>query len=172
MDKKEQIEAKVRIEKEQSKTFITRDNIDKAIELALVQPTSFGWTVQQFKLFDRVARLLDMDRLARLTNTEKQHEPVHRRTVIDKSVSRLRQALASVSWETRLTQWLHVLLMENLPPSYLAIYIDMLQTLHAKLPLLVDKMIFGSTLNIGQELLGPVLKKPWEPISRRNRNAA
>ncbi|XP_313778.6 KAT8 regulatory NSL complex subunit 3 [Anopheles gambiae] len=124
----------------------------------------FGWTVQQFKLFDRVARLLDMDRLARLTNTEKQHEPVHRRTVIDKSVSRLRQALASVSWETRLTQWLHVLLMENLPPSYLAIYIDMLQTLHAKLPLLVDKMIFGSTLNIGQELLGPVLKKPWEPI--------
>uniref|UniRef100_A0A4Y0BRW9 KANL3/Tex30 alpha/beta hydrolase-like domain-containing protein n=1 Tax=Anopheles funestus TaxID=62324 RepID=A0A4Y0BRW9_ANOFN len=131
---------------------------------------TFGWTVQQFKLFDRVARLLDMDRLARLTNTEKQHEPVHRRTVIDKSVSRLRQALASVSWETRLTQWLHMLLMENLPPSYLAIYIDILQTLHAKLPLLVNKMIFGSTLNVGQELLGPVLKKPWEPIvSHKNR---
>uniref|UniRef100_A0A182Y8T9 KANL3/Tex30 alpha/beta hydrolase-like domain-containing protein n=1 Tax=Anopheles stephensi TaxID=30069 RepID=A0A182Y8T9_ANOST len=131
---------------------------------------TFGWTVQQFKLFDRVARLLDMDRLARLTNTEKQHEPVHRRTVIDKSVSRLRQALASVSWETRLTQWLHVLLMENLPPSYLAIYIDILQTLHAKLPLLANKMIFGSTLNVGQELLRPVLKKPWEPIvSHKNR---
>ncbi|XP_052902416.1 KAT8 regulatory NSL complex subunit 3 [Anopheles moucheti] len=131
---------------------------------------TFGWTVQQFNLFDRVARLLDMDRLARLTNTEKQHEPVHRRTVIDKSVSRLRQSLASVSWETRLTQWLHVLLMENLPPSYLAIYIDILQTLHAKLPLLVNKMIFGSSLNVGQELLGPVLKKPWEPIvSHKNR---
>uniref|UniRef100_A0A182M4Q3 KANL3/Tex30 alpha/beta hydrolase-like domain-containing protein n=1 Tax=Anopheles culicifacies TaxID=139723 RepID=A0A182M4Q3_9DIPT len=131
---------------------------------------TFGWSVQQFKLFDRVARLLDMDRLARLTNTEKQHEPVHRRTVIDKSVSRLRQALASVSWETRLTQWLHVLLMENLPPSYLAIYIDILQTLHAKLPLLVNKMIFGSSLNVGQELLGPVLKKPWEPIvTHKNR---
>uniref|UniRef100_A0A182Q9M8 KANL3/Tex30 alpha/beta hydrolase-like domain-containing protein n=1 Tax=Anopheles farauti TaxID=69004 RepID=A0A182Q9M8_9DIPT len=130
----------------------------------------FGWSVQQFKLFDRVARLLDMDRLARLTNTEKQHEPVHRRTVIDKSVSRLRQALASVSWETRLTQWLHGLLMENLPPCYLAIYIDILQTLHAKLPLLVNKMIFGSTLNVGQEFLGPVLKKPWEPIvSHKNR---
>uniref|UniRef100_A0A182SUF3 KANL3/Tex30 alpha/beta hydrolase-like domain-containing protein n=1 Tax=Anopheles maculatus TaxID=74869 RepID=A0A182SUF3_9DIPT len=131
---------------------------------------TFGWSVQQFKLFDRVARLLDMDRLARLTNTEKQHEPVHRRTVIDKSVSRLRQALASVSWETRLTQWLHVLLMENLPPSYLAIYIDILQTLHAKLPLLANKMIFGSSLNVGQELIRPVLKKPWEPIvSHKNR---
>ncbi|XP_058129129.1 KAT8 regulatory NSL complex subunit 3 [Anopheles coustani] len=130
----------------------------------------FGWSVQQFKLFDRVARLLDMDRLARLTNTEKQHEPVHRRTVIDKSVSRLRQALASVSWETRLTQWLHSLLMENLPPCYLAIYIDILQTLHAKLPMLVNKMVFCNPHNIGPDLLGPVLKKPWEPIvAHKNR---
>ncbi|XP_053678555.1 KAT8 regulatory NSL complex subunit 3 [Anopheles nili] len=130
----------------------------------------FGWSVQQFKLFDRVARLLDMDRLARLTNTEKQHEPVHRRTVIDKSVSRFRQALASVTWETRLTQWLHVLLIENLPPCYLAIYIDILQTLHAKQPKLMNKMIFGTTLNVGHELLRPVLKKPWEPIvSHKNR---
>ncbi|KFB40570.1 AGAP004479-PA-like protein [Anopheles sinensis] len=130
----------------------------------------FGWSVQQFKLFDRVARLLDMDRLARLTNTEKQHEPVHRRTVIDKSVSRLRQALASVSWETRLTQWLHSLLMENLPPCYLAIYIDILQTLHAKLPMLVNKMVFCNPHNISPELLGPVLKKPWEPIvAHKNR---
>uniref|UniRef100_A0A2M4BCR1 Putative kat8 regulatory nsl complex subunit 3 n=1 Tax=Anopheles marajoara TaxID=58244 RepID=A0A2M4BCR1_9DIPT len=131
----------------------------------------FGWSVQQFKLFDRVARLLDMDRLARLTNTDKQHEPVHRRTVIDKSVSRLRQALASVSWETRLTQWLHSLLVENLPPSYLAIYVDILQTLQAKLPDLVNKMIFCHPQNnVGQELLGTILKKPWEPIvANKNR---
>uniref|UniRef100_A0A2M4A3S7 Putative kat8 regulatory nsl complex subunit 3 n=1 Tax=Anopheles triannulatus TaxID=58253 RepID=A0A2M4A3S7_9DIPT len=131
----------------------------------------FGWSVQQFKLFDRVARLLDMDRLARLTNTDKQHEPVHRRTVIDKSVSRLRQALASVSWETRLTQWLHSLLVENLPPSYLAIYVDVLQTLQAKLPDLVNKMIFCHPQNnVGQELLGTILKKPWEPIvANKNR---
>ncbi|XP_052865090.1 KAT8 regulatory NSL complex subunit 3 isoform X2 [Anopheles cruzii] len=131
----------------------------------------FGWSVQQFKLFDRVARLLDMDRLARLTNTDKQHEPVHRRTVIDKSVSRLRQALASVSWETRLTQWLHSLLMENLPPSYLAIYVDLLQTMQAKLPDLANKMVFCHPQNnVGQELLGPILKKPWEPIvANKNR---
>uniref|UniRef100_A0A2M3YZY0 Putative kat8 regulatory nsl complex subunit 3 n=1 Tax=Anopheles braziliensis TaxID=58242 RepID=A0A2M3YZY0_9DIPT len=131
----------------------------------------FGWSVQQFKLFDRVARLLDMDRLARLTNTDKQHEPVHRRTVIDKSVSRFRQALASVSWETRLTQWLHSLLVENLPPSYLAIYVDVLQTLQAKLPDLVNKMIFCHPQNnVGQELLGTILKKPWEPIvTNKNR---
>uniref|UniRef100_A0A182SH54 Small ribosomal subunit protein mS26 n=1 Tax=Anopheles maculatus TaxID=74869 RepID=A0A182SH54_9DIPT len=47
MDKQEQIEAKVRVEKEHSKTFITRDNIDKAIELALVQPTSFNFALDR-----------------------------------------------------------------------------------------------------------------------------
>ncbi|EAT39395.1 AAEL008806-PA [Aedes aegypti] len=129
-----------------------------------------GWSVQQIRLFSKITKLLDMDRLARLTIADKQHEPVHRRMVIDKSVGRLRQALASVSWEPRLTQWIHGLLMESLPPSYLAAYLDILQTLKAKLPNLVDKMIFGRTLNISQELLGPVLKKPWEPIvAHKNR---
>ncbi|XP_055636632.1 KAT8 regulatory NSL complex subunit 3 [Toxorhynchites rutilus septentrionalis] len=129
-----------------------------------------GWSVQQIKLFGKITKLLDMDRLARLTIADKQHEPVHRRMVIDKSVSRIRQALASVSWDPRLTQWIHGLLMENLPPSYLASYIDILQTLKAKLPNLVDKMIFSRPLNINQELLGPVLKKPWEPVvAHKNR---
>lgn len=60
--------------------------------------------------------------------------------------------------------------MESLPPSYLSAYIDILQTLKAKLPNLVDKMIFGRPFNINQELLGPVLKKPWEPIvAHKNR---
>uniref|UniRef100_A0A182Q7C4 Small ribosomal subunit protein mS26 n=1 Tax=Anopheles farauti TaxID=69004 RepID=A0A182Q7C4_9DIPT len=47
LEKIEQIEAKVRIEKEQSKTFITRENIDKAIELALVQPTSYNFALDR-----------------------------------------------------------------------------------------------------------------------------
>lgn len=129
-----------------------------------------GWSVQQIRLFSKVTKLLDMDRLARLTIADKQHEPVHRRMVIDKSVGRLRQALASVSWDPRLTQWIHGLLMECLPPSYLAAYIDILQTLKAKLPNLVDKMIYGKPININQDLLGPVLKKPWEPIvAHKNR---
>ncbi|XP_065092627.1 KAT8 regulatory NSL complex subunit 3-like isoform X2 [Ochlerotatus camptorhynchus] len=129
-----------------------------------------GWSVQQIRLFSKITKLLDMDRLARLTIADKQHEPVHRRMVIDKSVGRLRQALASVSWDPRLTQWIHGLLVDSLPPTYLAAYIDILQTLKAKLPNLVDKMIYGRPLNISQELVGPVLKKPWEPIvAHKNR---
>ncbi|XP_058129152.1 small ribosomal subunit protein mS26 [Anopheles ziemanni] len=47
MSKQEEVEAKVRAEKEQSKTFITRENIDKAIELALVQPTSYNFALDR-----------------------------------------------------------------------------------------------------------------------------
>ncbi|XP_053681096.1 probable 28S ribosomal protein S26, mitochondrial [Anopheles nili] len=47
MDKKDLIESKVRAEKEQSKSFITRENIDKAIELALVQPTSYNFALDR-----------------------------------------------------------------------------------------------------------------------------
>ncbi|XP_055612487.1 probable 28S ribosomal protein S26, mitochondrial [Uranotaenia lowii] len=44
-DRLERIEARVRSEKEQAKSFITRDNIDQAIELALVQPVSYNFSL-------------------------------------------------------------------------------------------------------------------------------
>lgn len=44
-EKREQVEARVRLEKELSKTYITRDNIDKAIEMALVQPVSYNFAI-------------------------------------------------------------------------------------------------------------------------------
>ncbi|XP_053659524.1 probable 28S ribosomal protein S26, mitochondrial [Anopheles marshallii] len=55
INKKEQVEAKVRMEKELSKTFITRENIDKAIELALVQPTTFNFALDRDGNLHRVA---------------------------------------------------------------------------------------------------------------------
>lgn len=122
-----------------------------------------SWTSQQIKFFDNIAKILDLDHLARLAHKDRQHEPVHRRTIIDKSVSRIRQAFANIAWDTKMTQWIHGLLMENLSPIYLGAYMDILQTLKAKIPSLVDKMMFGRPINVNQELLGPVLKKPWEP---------
>lgn len=114
-------------------------------------------------LFEKVCSILDQDQLARLANDKRQHEAIHRRVSVDKSASRLRKALASVAWEPRITQWLHSLLMEYLSPSYMASYLDMLQTLKTKLPTLVDKMLFSRPLNNSQELLAPVMKKRWEP---------
>ncbi|KAH8355137.1 hypothetical protein KR093_006607 [Drosophila rubida] len=132
-----------------------------------------GWTYTQEVLFDKVATILDQDQLARLANDKRQHEAVHRRVTVDKSSSRMRRALASVAWEPRTTQWLHALLMEHLPPSYMASYLDIMQTLKSKLPTLTDKMLFSRPLNNSQELLAPVMKKRWEPeILAKSRHLA
>uniref|UniRef100_A0A7G3ANA9 Putative kat8 regulatory nsl complex subunit 3 isoform x2 n=1 Tax=Lutzomyia longipalpis TaxID=7200 RepID=A0A7G3ANA9_LUTLO len=130
----------------------------------------FGWTVVQQNLFAKVANILDLDRLARLARKSREHESVFRRADIDKSCQRMRQALAAVNWDVRLTQWLHGVLMEHLPPCYMSLYLDILQTLKAKLPAMVDKMIFGRTSHGMHEIMGPVMKEPWEPkINHKNR---
>lgn len=123
-----------------------------------------GWTMQQLKLFNRICKVLDLDRLARLANTDKPHEPVQRRVVIDRSVQRLRQALASVTWNVQLTQWIHGLLLDNLPSNYLGGYLDILQSLRAKVPTLTDKMINGRQGPFSQEISTAITRKPWELV--------
>lgn len=121
------------------------------------------WSPAQQKLFECTTKILDSDRLARLAIANKHHEPVHRRAIVDRSVDRLRKLFASVAWEAKLTQWLHSLLQDHLPPSYLAIYMDILQKLKVKVPSLTDRLIFDRPGGIVQEFVGHVLKKPWEP---------
>lgn len=118
----------------------------------------------QKNLFTKVAHILDNDQLGRLANCTRSNEAMQRRVVVDKSAARMRKALASVAWDARLTQWLHCLLMDCLPSTYMASYLDILQTLKSKLPTLMDKMLFGRPLNTSQELLAPVMKKKWEPV--------
>lgn len=65
--------------------------------------------------------------MARLAYSGVWNEPVLRRTVIEKSVKRIRRLFASVSWDPKLVQWLHSLLLENLSTSYLTAYLDILQ---------------------------------------------
>lgn len=124
----------------------------------------YGWTAKHNKLFNQVVKILDYDRLARLANVDnKRFEAVQRRVAIDKSADRMRKALAGVAWDTPTVQWIHGLMMEFLPPSYLAAYLEIMQALKNKLPSLVDKMIFWKPGNVNQDLLAPILKKPWQP---------
>lgn len=121
--------------------------------------SKLGWTEQHHNLFRRVERLLDLDHMARMASKDSINECLRRRAIVEKSVSRMRQALASVQWNTRLTQWLHGLLANNLPPSYTVSYIEILQSLKRKQPQLVEKMMHERSI----DLVNNNNKRPWEP---------
>lgn len=123
-----------------------------------------GWSERQLLLFKRVERLLDLDQMARLAYGKRTNECLRRRSSIDKSVSRMRQALATVQWDTRLTQWLHGLLSSYLSPSYMVSYIEILQSLRQKAPALVEKMFHERTADFNYDYAQVLGKRPWQPL--------
>lgn len=119
----------------------------------------FGWTRQQLNLYQIFTKILDYDQLARLAVHGRPNEGLLRRCSVDKSVARMRTALSAIQWDIRITQWIHGLMIDNLPPSYMTSYLDILQAMRAKIPTLVDKMISGRPLH--QDYLQVISKRPW-----------
>lgn len=112
-------------------------------------------------LYRQVSNILDYDQLAKLAVNGRTNEGIIRRCSIDKSVARIRLALASVHWNTLITQWLHSLLCEHLSSSYMASYLDILQTLRTKCPTLVDKMLALSPASFNQDYMQTIMKRPY-----------
>eukprot|EP00094_Tigriopus_californicus_P000039 TCALIF_00039-PA protein Name:"Similar to Kansl3 KAT8 regulatory NSL complex subunit 3 (Mus musculus)" AED:0.34 eAED:0.40 QI:0/0/0/0.5/1/1/8/0/1090 len=127
-----------------------------------------SWTTAQHRLFNRVLKVFHADRLARLAQDSHPREPIQRRLVIDKTAKRVRLLLAQILWDPKLTHWLHNALCDNLPREYIAIYLDVLQTLRKKVPELIDKLLagrvhpdqYGSCTKEGFRLL---MKRKWDP---------
>ena len=116
-------------------------------------------------------KVLHADQLARLALKGIHNEPVQKRLIVDKTAKRLRIVLASVLWESRLTQWLHDMLCDNLPLEYLVSYVDAVQTLRVKIPTLIDKMtagrVFtGSYAKISREGFRILMKRKWDPVAK------
>ncbi len=59
-------------------------------------------------------------RLAALAQKGLTNETIFCRLAVDKTAKRIRQLMASVWWEPKITQWLHNTLCDNLPREYLA----------------------------------------------------
>ncbi|XP_011875794.1 PREDICTED: KAT8 regulatory NSL complex subunit 3 [Vollenhovia emeryi] len=130
------------------------------------------WSAIQNRIFTKVTRILSSERLARLAKAKSATEPIFRRTSVDIAARRFRETLASTGWDWRLVHWLHNLLFERLPQEYLAIYLDILQTLRLKIPQLIDKMIAvqpnisAKGGSITWETLGSLLKRSWDPVAQ------
>lgn len=129
-----------------------------------------GWLPRQNKLFLEIMKILHADRLARLSLKGHRNEAVQRRLSTDKTAKRVRQKLASSMWDTKSTQWLHNTLTDVLPKPYLAAYLDVLQTLKSKVPVLIEKMMSAKVHNhplgvVSNEGLRLLLKRPWDPAN-------
>lgn len=104
-----------------------------------------------------------MDQLGRLAASGLSSEQARRNSIMNKSVSRMRAALASVHWSPQLVKWLHEILMNKLPTMWLVSYIEILQMLKHKMPTLVDKFLYDT-----QKDYINAINMPWKPVIVNN----
>jgi len=126
-----------------------------------------GWTTSQTRLYNRIVKALQGDRLARLAFCGHTNEPILRRLCVDKTAKRVRHILAAAMWDPSAMQWLHSTLIASLGQSVLAIYLDVLQVLRSKAPNLVEVLTSansGGSDKAGLEALRLLLKRPWDPV--------
>ncbi|XP_065338932.1 KAT8 regulatory NSL complex subunit 3 [Cloeon dipterum] len=123
-----------------------------------------GWTVEHARLFNNVVKAIHEAHMAHMALNGRQNESVLMKLATDTAARRVRRAMASATWDIRLTNWLHKLLLDNLPSSIFAVYLEILRVLRVKTPTLVEHMInFNPDAklppSLASEKIARVLKK-------------
>ena len=85
--------------------------------------------------------------MARLAITGADNEPLQLRLLVDKTAKRFRQILATVQWDKGTCAWLHKIILDYIPTSFLVAYLDILQSLKSKIPTLIDRLLCGNPLS-------------------------
>lgn len=103
-------------------------------------PNKTNWTPVMHKLWSKSLRILNSDRLARLSAEGKGNEIVLKRNVLEKTASRFRQIFASIAfYDQKLLTWLQSTLHNHIIHIYLVAFHEAMQLLRQKVPGLIDR---------------------------------
>ncbi|RWS13535.1 KAT8 regulatory NSL complex subunit 3-like protein [Dinothrombium tinctorium] len=105
----------------------------------LQPPNKNGWSPMMHKLWNKSLKILQSDRLARLSYESLPNEMILKKNLMDRTCNKFRHLFASVSWDFNILCWLHSLLSEHVSGTFLLSYHEAMQILRQKLPSLVDK---------------------------------
>lgn len=111
--------------KNNTQTSVTEGN-------ELVTPPKTGWTPQMHKLWTQAMKILQSDRLSRLSYESLPNEIILKRNLIERTATKLRHLFATAGWDLSLISWLNNTLVEYIGPVFLAPYHESMQLLKSK----------------------------------------
>lgn len=103
-------------------------------------PIKTHWTPTQHKLWSKSLRILNSDRLGRLSADSKANELVLKRNQLEKTAARFRQSFACIAfYDQKMLTWLQTTLQSHILPLYLVPFHESMQLLRQKVPGLIER---------------------------------
>ena len=106
--------------------------------------------------------------LSCLTVKGDEFEALHRKSFIEKASQVLRLKFSAIGFESPTLHWIHIKIVDLLPPHLLALYIDTLSALRSKIPELLKfslEPIIQQGTTKAAIALGLTTRKPWDPLT-------
>lgn len=106
--------------------------------------------------------------LSCLTVKGDEFEALQRKSFIEKASQVLRLKFSAIGFESPILHWIHIKIVDLLPPHLLALYIDTLSALRSKIPELLKfslEPIIQQGTTKAAIALGLTTRKPWDPLT-------